>query len=520
MRWLLLILAFPLSLSAQHKLWISFSNKGSQTLSNTEVSISERAKERRIRQNIALSTRDLPINPIYIHQVKALGFEVINRSRWFNGIMVSANDLVNVDSLQSLPFVLDVIDFEVQSFSRNEKANKFELIDTINYGNAFPQLEMLEGHVMHQLGFQGAGIQIAVLDAGLKNTDQLAAFKSLYDNNQILGTWDFVDQEGSVYEDHNHGTAVLSTIGANLTGEMVGTAPQAKFWLLRTEDATSENLIEEYNWLCGAEYADSIGADIINSSLGYTTFDLSHQNHSFADLDGRTTTISKAAVMAARTGMIVCSSAGNYGNSNWYYIGAPADADSILTVGAVYSDETPTSFSSFGPTYDGRVKPTVTAQGGNTTVYSSSDYVTISNGTSFSSPIIAGMVACLWQAFPEKTNMELINAIMQSAHLNNSPENQMGYGIPNFTLASALLASQDSTIPYLSVYPNPIQPYSQVHAYIADQQQISYSIYSMDGKKIVNEKVAIENLPIVTFDMPALSAGIYILEVLVGDTLL
>lgn len=520
MRWLLLILAFPLSLSAQHKLWISFSNKGSQTLSNTEVSISERAKERRIRQNIALSTRDLPINPIYIHQVKALGFEVINRSRWFNGIMVSANDLVNVDSLQSLPFVLDVIDFEVQSFSRNEKANKFELIDTISYGNAFTQLEMLEGHVMHQLGFQGAGIQIAVLDAGFKNTDQLAAFKSLYDNNQILGTWDFVDQEGSVYEDHNHGTAVLSTIGANLTGEMVGTAPQAKFWLLRTEDATSENLIEEYNWLCGVEYADSIGADIINSSLGYTTFDLSHQNHSFADLDGRTTTISKAAVMAARTGMIVCSSAGNYGNSNWYYIGAPADADSILTVGAVYSDETPTSFSSFGPTYDGRVKPTVTAQGGNTTVYSSSDYVTISNGTSFSSPIIAGMVACLWQAFPEKTNMELINAIMQSAHLNNSPENQMGYGIPNFTLASALLASQDSTIPYLSVYPNPIQPYSQVHAYIADQQQISYSIYSMDGKKIVHDKVAINKLPIVTFDIPTLTAGIYILEVLVGDTLL
>ena len=150
----------------------------------------------------------------------------------------------------------------------------------------------------------------------------------------------FVDQEGSVYEDHNHGTAVLSTIGANLTGEMVGTAPQAKFWLLRTEDATSENLIEGLA-IAGAEYADSIGADIINSSLGYATFDLSHQNHSFADLDGRTTTISKAAVMAARTGMIVCSSAGNYGNSNWYYIGAPADADSILTVGAVYSDETP-----------------------------------------------------------------------------------------------------------------------------------------------------------------------------------
>lgn len=516
MRSLILILLFPLSLSAQNKYWVSFSDKGGQTINNTEASLSERAIERRNRQNIAISTSDLPVFSEYIQEVRDLGFKVINRSRWFNGIMISTGDSIPLDSLQALPFVTDVYDFKVKGGSSARLANKFEDIDTSFYGDAFRQLDMLSGHDIHQLGYQGEGVQIAVLDAGFRKVDELAAFENLFGNNQILGTWDFVEQEETVYEDHSHGMAVLSTIGACLEGEFVGTAPQAKFWLLRTEDAASENLIEEYNWLCAAEFADSAGADIINSSLGYTTFDLAEQDHAYSDLDGKTTPISRAAVIASRKGMIVCSSAGNYGNNSWHYIGAPADADSILTVGAVYADEMPTFFSSFGPSADGRVKPSISAQGGGTTVYSTGDYVTTSNGTSFSSPIIAGMTACLWQAHPDKTNMEVMNAIMQSAHLYSTPDDQLGYGIPNFTLANALLSVQDETTPSLQLYPNPIKSYSQLYAFVANAENITYSLYNLEGKLLTYQEVS-SSSKIIQIDIPQLSLGIYMLEVLVGE---
>ena len=516
MRSLILILLLPLSLSAQYKYWISFSDKGKQAINITEVSLSERAIERRNRQNIAISVSDLPVYTDYIQAVRNLGFKVLNRSRWFNGIMVSTNDSLLVNSLASLPFVTDVYNFQTHNTSNARLSNKLEVIDSSFYGDAFRQLDMLNGHDIHQLGYQGEGMHIAVLDAGFRKVDELAAFESLFENNQILGSWDFVSQESSVYEDHSHGMAVLSTIGARLEGEFVGTAPQAKFWLLRTEDAASENLIEEYNWLCAAEFADSVGADIINSSLGYTTFDIAEQDHTYADLDGRTTPISKAAVMASRKGMIVCSSAGNYGNNSWHYLGAPADADSILSVGAVYADETPTSFSSFGPSADNRVKPSISAQGGNTTVYSTEDYVATSNGTSFSSPIIAGMTACLWQANPDKTNTEVMNAIMQSANLYNTPDDQLGYGIPNYTLANALLSIEDETNSFLSVYPNPLKNYSQLYAFVVNAENITYSLYNIKGKLLAFQEVS-SSCRIIQIDIPQLSVGIYILEVLVGE---
>ena len=516
MRSLILIFLFPLSLSAQHKYWISFSDKGGQSIKKTEVSLSDRAIERRNRQNISISVSDLPIYSDYITSIRDLGFKILNRSRWFNGVMVATSDSLLVNNLISLPFVTEVYDFQTENTNNSRSRNKFEDIDSIFHGDSFRQLDMLNGYDMHQLGYQGEGMHIAILDAGFRKVNELAAFELLFENNQILGTWDFVTQENSVYEDHSHGMAVLSTIGGRLEGELIGTAPQAKFWLLRTEDAASENLIEEYNWLCAAEFADSVGVDIINSSLGYTTFDISEQDHTYTDLDGRTTPISKAAVMASRKGMIVCSSAGNYGNNSWYYIGAPADADSILSVGAVYADETPTPFSSFGPSTDNRVKPSVCAQGGNTTVYSTGDYVTTSNGTSFSSPIIAGMTVCLWQAHLDKTNIEIMEAIMQSAHLYNSPDDQLGYGIPNYTLANALLSLEDETKPFLTIYPNPLTSYSQLYVFVDNSKNITYNLYNLEGKLLSSQEVNTLS-KIIQIDMPQLLAGVYLLEVLVGE---
>ncbi|MFC2086529.1 S8 family serine peptidase, partial [Bacteroidota bacterium] len=240
-------------------------------------------------------------------------------------------------------------------------------------------------------------------DAGFLNTNSLNAFDSAWVNNQILGGWDFVDNTPIEYSKHYHGSAVFSTIGANIPGIFVGTAPKASFWLLRSEDGNSEFRIEEEFWIAAAEFADSAGADVLNTSLGYSVFDYEWQNYSNNDLDGKTARISIASTIAARKGMMVVTSAGNSGNNvGWnFLITAPADADSILTIGAVNPLGNYVSFSSQGPTFDGRVKPNVVAQGYETAVQISDEEIVLGSGTSFSSPIIAGMTACLWQAVPD-----------------------------------------------------------------------------------------------------------------------
>ena len=259
---------------------------------------------------------------------------------------------------------------------------------------------MLKGDILHNRDLKGKGKLIAILDAGFSRVDEMIAFEELFAENRILGTKDFVQRNNNVFDEHTHGMMVLSTMGAENKGQIIGTSPEASFWLLRTEDVDSENLIEEYNWLCAAEFADSVGADIINSSLGYTTFDDAGQNHTYTDMDGRTAPVSIAATIAAQKGMIVVNSAGNSGSGSWHFIGAPADADSILSVGAVDENADFAWFSSYGPSFDGRVKPTVVAQGRNTIVATSNNGTLTGNGTSFSSPIVAGLSACLWEAHP------------------------------------------------------------------------------------------------------------------------
>jgi subtilisin family serine protease len=309
-------------------------------------------------------------------------------------------------------------------------------------------------------------------------------------------------------------------MGGYLEGEFLGTAPKASYWLLRTEDVSSETLIEEYNWAVAAEFADSVGADIINSSLGYTTFDYPWHDHSYADMDGKTTVISRAATLASRKGIIVCNSAGNSGNSNWKYIGAPADADSILSVGSVNAMREVSSFSSYGPTPDGRVKPSVSAQGGNTAIITQSNTIATSNGTSFSSPVIAGMTACLWQAHYDKSNMQIINAIIQSAHLYEYPDEQLGFGIPNYALANALLFDvEDVSTPTLEVYPNPAYSDARVYVYSANESEISYRVIDLQGKVVVKGEIP-WTYSRIGIDLPSLKSGVYVVEVKAGDTTL
>jgi serine protease AprX len=476
--------------SITYKYWVEFTDKDNSVFSvnNPEYFLSQRAIERRNSQNISIQIQDLPINNWYVDSIRNLGFEIINCSKWFNGVILTTNDSLLSNKID-LPFVKSIYYFGNWNKNKSNQKIKSKLetdFSKVDYGESFNQLAMLKGDILHNKNLKGGGLVIAVLDAGFNKVNQMDAFEKLFSNNRILGTRDFVKKNNDVFQGHSHGMMVLSTMGSENEEQIIGTSPEASFWLLRSEDGDSENLIEEYNWLCAAEFSDSVGADIINSSLGYTTFDDDNQNHTYSDMDGRTTPVSIAANIASRKGMIVVSSAGNSGSNSWHYIGAPADADSILSIGAIDENRDFAWFSSYGPTSDGRVKPTVVAQGRNTIVATSDNGVLAGNGTSFSSPVIAGMTACLWQAHPNRTNMEIINAIILSSHLHENPNDSLGYGLPNFALADLLLTAprNQSISEIIAIVPNPISSNSHLYVYVSNINVMSMEAYDIKGNRI------------------------------------
>lgn len=498
--------------------WVELSDKGNvdETTYKSADLFSDRAILRREKHNVPLHYSDFPIHDQYLSSLKKMDLQILKKSKWFNGVMICSSDTTLVDSLRALPFVKNIdtlgAKFVTITNRHNSKLDAV-LVEEHIHGVANNQIEMVGGLSLHNQGFKGQGIHIAVFDAGFGNANELGAFSHLFVNDQLLGTWDYVEGNANVYENSYHGMSVLSTMAGTIEGEYIGTSPGASYWLLKTEDPNTETLIEEYNWAIAAEFADSVGVDIINSSLGYTTFDITSQNHSYEDLDGKTTIISQAATLAARKGMIVCNSAGNSGNKNWRYIGAPADADSILTVGGVDAEQEVSVFSSFGPSADGRVKPSVSAQASATAIINRYNSVSYSNGTSFSSPIVAGMTACLWQAHYDKTNMQLIDAIIRSAHLYQNPDNQLGYGIPNFSLANALLSDKkDVDVSSLSIYPNPALSETTISVYTGMEANIEYVIFDSQGKLLQSDQF---QWAYSTFEikLPKLESGVYFIEV-------
>jgi hypothetical protein len=409
------------------------------------------------------------------------------------------------------------------SFTQGQTSNSrvVDLHSTmLNYGGSFNQIDMIGGVCLDNNGFRGQGMVIAVLDGGFRNVDVMLAFDSLRMNNHILGTYDFVEGDNSVYEDDSHGSYVLSCMGANLPGDLIGTAPEADYWLLRSEDATSEYIVEEYFWAAAAEFADSVGADLINSSLGYTTFDDFTQDHSYADMDGNTTPGSRAADVAASRGILVCNSAGNSGSSPWTFIGAPADADSILAIGAVDGSGNYASFSSHGPSADGQVKPAVVAKGEGTTLAGLSGGTFTGNGTSFSSPVLCGMAACLWQAHPSFSNMQIMSQIIQSASQYASPDTYLGYGIPDFCAANLALGGN----PYqlgeednlFITGPNPFDNELLFSFYSVKNQWLKVQLCDASGRTVLDEEIfsasnASNHYRIDV--LPGLARGIYILRI-------
>ncbi len=412
--------------------------------------LTNKALKRRQKYNIKVTEQDLPITQAYLDSLKNLGLEISTTSKWLNCAVVHTLDSTILLKVEKLPFVkLSDNDTTPKPekitipllFDKKKIKIKRENKTVFGYGSGESQIGMLNGHYLHNKGFQGQGVLIAVLDAGFYHANELPAFDSIFANDQIVGVRDCVKKDGEVFSDGTHGMMVLSTMAANWENELVGTSPKAKYLLVRTEDGNSENLIEEYYWANGAEYADSLGADIVTSSLGYVHFDDKEKSHKYEELDGDSTPISIASDIATDKGMLLVTSAGNEGDEPWRHISAPADADKILTVGSVTSRGKISNFSSRGPTADGRIKPDVMAQGSFAYVQGTNGNITFSFGTSFSGPIMAGMVACLWQAFPEFTPREIISVIRLSSSQFDTPNNDYGYGIPDFAYAYEFLKS-------------------------------------------------------------------------------
>jgi len=446
----LLIATAGIRAQVSYYFYVQFTDKNNSqySLSKPLEFLSERAVARRTSFGLSCDSTDLPVNPSYIKQIKDLSIPVHCQSKWMNGATVLLPDSGMMSQVRRLPFVKFVEYSGKLTGPVQAPKGKYKIKTTFDYGIAAGQINQLNGTTLHNEGYRGKGIQIGVIDAGFMSVNTNTAFDSLRLQGRLLGTKDIINPNSDIYSEDSHGAMVLSTMAGNVPGQFLGTAPDASYWLIRTEYVPTEYKVEPDFWCSGIEFADSVGVDIATSSLGYSTFDDPSMNFTYADMNGKVCRASRAANLASKKGIIVTVAAGNEGEKSWHYISSPSDADGIITVGAVTSDGTPSYFSSFGPSSDGRVKPEVCATGSFSAIISSAGTPSNGDGTSFATPIMAGMMACLLQrykAIDALTDVPtILNSVFKSGSLYNNPTDQMGYGIPDFVQAEKNLKTFDS----------------------------------------------------------------------------
>jgi len=471
---------------------IHFRDKGENIPGNylsTDL-LSERAINRRIKAGITVpDVIDIPVSREYINSIKSLGLTLHCTSKWMNTALFKSQQVFNTDLILSLPFVDEVLAVRMPS----GKSNYIDKLDfTIDQNEVPPfdfHITMLKGNSLHSSGYNGKGILIAVLDGGFLNADQIPSLANLHNRKGIIDTYDFVKNDSFVYSYNTHGTAVLSVLAGQIEGYIQGTAPGADFLLLRTEDTFSESAAEEDFWAAGAEFADSAGADIISSSLGYFNFDNPSLNYKYSDLDGNTIFVTRAADIAASKGILVVNSAGNERNKEWIRIIAPSDGDSVVAVGAVDGSNIISSFSSAGPSSDGGIKPDNSTMGVSVTVQTDALTVSRSSGTSFSCPVLSGMAACLMQAVPGVTNTEIIDALHYSADRFLSPDSLYGYGIPDMIKALTKLQDLHVNIPdkeYVAK-PNPTTGDIEI-TFRQNPEYLMIEIFTLPGETIFRQE--------------------------------
>lgn len=503
-KFLLFIAGFIITISASsesYKFRIQLKDKGktNYSIDRPEEFLSSRAIERRTKQAIRINLSDLPISDEYIKELEKLNCRTVAKSKWLETITIQCDDSSQIEDIKKLDFVKGV-EFVWKSntskvkvknaVKRNSPKNKPHSL----YGYAANQILTLNGQHLHEKGFKGEDMEIAIIDAGYSNLQNIL----FLDNVFIKGTKDFIPDGINMFESSEHGLSVLSAMATNIPNTYVGTAPKAKYWLLRSEDSRSEFPVEEDYWIAAIEYADSVGVDLVNTSLGYNQFDPPAIGYTHEQLDGKTSRITRAAEIAARKGIFMVVSAGNEGARTWEKIAVPADAEHVLTVGSMTKDSIISSFSSKGPTADGRIKPDVVALGDRINLVGSAGDIIINSGTSFAGPVMCGLVACLWQAYPELTNLELLDIIKKSSSKYTSPGVSYGYGVPNMQLAILLAENITTGIEENITLPNGqnfrFKSDSIGHIRINkvdknDKNECNLVIVGMDGKVLINDKL-------------------------------
>ncbi|MBO7630263.1 MAG: S8 family peptidase [Bacteroidales bacterium] len=508
-----------------YRIYLSDKNNSPYSIDNPSEYLSPRAIEKRARFNIPITEQDFPVNPQYKQQILALDadMQLLSVSKWMNTVTVYCPDSVVVPQILNLPFVDSImavgnyILHDPPVFQNPE--NPISIVhsspnptkDAIDYGEGLGQIALLNGVPLHEEGFHGEGMLIAVIDGGFFGIETTSFYQQLVNEGRFFGHYslmpNFVDTLESGW-DEVHGTIVTSAIAANTNGELVGTAPGASYALIHTEWVGSEEIVEEDFWANGAEIADSLGADVINSSLGYRMFpDFPQSDITYANMDGVNSIASRCATILGQKGVIVCVAAGNDGSGQFYYVNRPGDAFDILCVGACSADSVIAEFSSHGPSYDGRVKPDITSQGVATACYYPYDMLSFANGTSLATPVAAGMCACLWQAMPQYTSSEIMQMIRESGHLYNNPNTEFGYGIPNFYQVYASHVGINDYNPLrLSVYPNPAT--DKLCLTNTDGNIQSISIFNATGQLVLQHSV--NGNPLIEINVTSLPKGFYV----------
>ncbi len=508
-----------------YRIYLSDKNNSPYSIDNPSEYLSQRAIEKRARFNIPITEQDFPVNPQYKQQILALDadMQLLSVSKWMNTVTIYCPDSIVVPQILNLPFVDSImavgnyILHDLPVFQNPE--NPISIVhsspnptkDAIDYGEGLGQIALLNGVPLHEEGFHGEGMLIAVIDGGFFGIETTSFYQQLVNEGRFFGHYslmpNFVDTLESGW-DEVHGTIVTSAIAANTNGELVGTAPGASYALIHTEWVGSEEIVEEDFWANGAEIADSLGADVINSSLGYRMFpDFPQSDITYANMDGVNSIASRCATILGQKGVIVCVAAGNDGSGQFYYVNRPGDAFDILCVGACSADSVIAEFSSHGPSYDGRVKPDITSQGVATACYYPYDMLSFANGTSLATPVAAGMCACLWQAMPQYTSTEMMQFIRESGHLYNNPNPEYGYGIPNFyQIYTSHVGLNDYKPLNISVYPNPVT--DKLILTNTDGNIQSISIFNATGQLVLQHSV--NGNPLIEINVTSLPKGFYV----------
>ncbi len=527
---LLLWLGMVAAVSAQnptcYRIYLKDKANSPYSIDNPSAYLSQRALDKRTRFNIPITEQDLPVNPQYRQQILALHpqMQPLAVSKWMNTFTVYCPDSTIIPQIESLPFVDSVM--AVGAYRLHETpagqaapVNPEPMVhntlhagkDSASYGYGFAQIALHNGHRLHEAGFKGEGMLIAVIDGGFFGIETISFYQELVNSGRFFGRYSlmpaFVDTLQSGWSEV-HGTIVTSAMAANTGGELVGTAPAASYALIHSEWVGSEELVEEDFWANAAEIADSLGADVINSSLGYRSFpDFPQADITYADMDGVNSIASRCATILGQKGVIVCVAAGNDGNGEFYHISRPGDAFDILCVGACTTDSLIADFSSRGYSYDGRVKPDITSMGVNTACYYPEDMLSYANGTSLATPVAAGLCACLWQAMPGYTSTQIMQFIRESAHLYNDPNPEYGYGIPDFYKAYAShVGLNDYKKQQVSIYPNPVT--DRLNLLNPEGNIQTVSIYNASGQLVL--QTAVPSSPILEINVTNLPNGFYI----------